>query len=211
VSNSNSTVVVLIIGSLLCAASVNVYSVMDLIAQGANNQSLNATGAAAQNMTTEDSVTPDLSNFTSETGTITAQSGTVSSCPVDLACVKVSSYCNILSPLSSTTKMSVSCNPIINELFRIFPYLYRNNELIHFGPDDGIEASSSGKMITFPVIANTSVMYVIRQDLSFSNRSPIGDLFHIFQSGSGCTGEIKAGETKNCWIFSDLYVKTSAG
>ena len=209
-SNSNSMLAIfLIIGSLVCAALVNVHNALDINAQGANNQSLNTSGAAvAQNMTLdEDSVTPDLSNFTAESGTVTAE-GT--SCRELLACVKVYSYCNISSPPSFTNNVSISCAPIVSELFRIYPYIYQNNMLIPVGRNEGIEADSSGKIITFPVKANTSITYVIQQDLSpFDSKT--GSLFHIFQSGSGCKGEIKAGETKDCRIYSDLYVKTRAG
>lgn len=210
-SNSNSIVIVLIICSLVCAALTNVYNTMDVNAQGADNLSLNTTGATEQNMTVnEDTLSPDPSNFTSETGVVTAQSGTttpVSSCRELLACVKVYSSCDISTPPASTDKKLISCNPIVGNLFRIFPYLYENNGLIRFGPEGGIEASSSGKMITFPVKANTSATYVIRQDLSSFEANNLGNFFHIFQSGNGCTGEIKAGETKNCYIRSTLYVK----
>jgi hypothetical protein len=166
--------------------------------------SINTTGATEQNMTVNEDT---LSNFTSESGVVTAQPGTttpVSSCRELLACVKVYSSCNISTPPASTEKKLISCDPIVGNLFRIFPYLYENNVLNRFGDPGGIEASSSGKMITFPVKANTSAAYVIRQDLAPSD---LGSFFHIFQSGSGCTGEIKAGETKNCYIRSTLYVK----
>ena len=206
-SMSNPRIIVFAtIGLLLCVTFVGIANDIKVNAQGVNNQSLNTTGLATENITVEgeDIVTPSPSNFTLESGTIITPD---TSCRELMACVKVISSCTISSPPSYADKKLVSCDPIVGNLFTIFPYVYGNNKVFQVGPESGIEAAPSpGKMITFPVKENTSISYVIRQE-PVSTASIMSNFFHIFQSANGCNGEIKAGETKNCYIPSTLYVK----
>ena len=208
-SNSNITIVVFaIVGLLMFVALIGIDNNIKVNAQGANNQSFNLTSPAEENMTVEeDIVTPSLSNFTSESGTIPS----LDACRELTSCVKVVSRCNISPPPDSAnaSKKFISCDQIVDNLFRIFPFLYKNNQLVLVGPTNGIvPAPSPGRTITYGTEENTSSSYEIEQ---LPATGEINDMFHIFQSGYGCKGEIKAGETKVCNINTIVYVKGSAG
>jgi hypothetical protein len=176
-------IVVSIIG-----VTLGTFTQIGVHAQGTINQSMNASSMEGKDMT----ITEGPRGVSSQEASALEASRLPLCGSQDVGCVKVDTSCIL--------ENRVSCDPIVEKLFDIFPYVVKNNHLsLNNSP---FPASELGRNETFFTGFNASEEYDIREGWTPGST----DLFHGFKNySSDCRGEIRAGETKLCTIENSLF------
>jgi hypothetical protein len=168
----------------IIGVTLGTFTQIGVYAQGTINQSMNASSIEGEDMT----ITEGLGGVSSQESVGESRPPVCGS--QDVGCVKVDTSCIL--------ENRVSCDPIIEKLFNIVPYVVKDNHFLFF---DRFPASELDRNVTFFTGFNASEEYDIREGLT-----QVTDLFHGFKNySSDCRGEIKAGETKLCTIENSLY------
>lgn len=173
-------IMVSIIGVIL-----GTFTQIGVYAQGTINQSMNASSIEGEDTT----ITEGPGGVSSQETLEAAEAPPICGSQ-DVGCVRVDTSCIL--------EDRVSCDPIVEKLFNIFPFEVRNNQFeLNNSP---FPASELGRNVTFFTGFNASVEYDIREETQDFK------LFHGFKNySSDCRGVIKAGETKLCTIENSLY------